>query len=460
MRLMLEGAVALARVEANGIRIDTGYLQRAIDRTAARIKEYEEELKESDVYRIWRKQYGTKTSLGSRDQLKHVLFKEMGFECMAQTASGDDQLDKKALESTELPWAATYIKNEELKKAHSTYLLGIMRAVADDGRLHAFIDLHTTVTYRSSSNSPNIQNMPLRNPVIGKLIRRSFVASPGCRIVEIDYAAIEVRVAACYHKDPTMLKYIRDGYDMHRDMAIECYKLNALEYKTDEQKKLLKACRQQAKALFVFAEFYGDYYISCAKALWEAIDRHKLLGADGAPLSQHLRENGIRKLGECNPKQRPQPGTFEEHIKKVEDRFWGERFPIYDDWRGRWWNKYQERGWFPTLTGFVIGGVWTRNEVINSPVQGSAFHCLLQALILIQKECKRRGLKVKIIGQIHDSLLADCPEEELDEFCQLSKEIMTVTLRELWPWIITPLEVEAEASPTDGSWHDKQPVKL
>ena len=456
-RLMHDGCIALSRVEAAGIRIDVEYLRRAIGQTRQRIAEIEETLKADEIYDLWRREYGQRTNLGSRTQLAHVLYNRLGYKVGAATASGRAQADQRALESINLDFVKLYLECEKLKKAEGTYLTHIEREVEGEF-LHPVFNLHTTLTYRSSSDSPNFQNIPVRDPVQGALIRRAFVPRPGRVLVEIDYAAIEVRVAACYHKDTTMLRYIAEGYDMHRDMAAECYMLDVARYTGERAAKALKAARQQAKALFVFAQFYGDYYVSCAKSLWEAIERHKLRGFDGRPLYTHLREQGIAKLGACDPSKPPAPGTFEHHIKQVEDRFWNVRFPQYAKWKRDWYGAYCRRGWFDTLTGFHIAGVMSRNDVINYPVQGSAFHCLLWSLIKLQQWLRKSKMKTIIVGQIHDSILADVVPWELDDFLAKARDTMTLDLRAAWPWIITPLEIEAEGS--DVNWHEKKNLKI
>ncbi len=122
--------------------------------------------------------------------------------------------------------------------------------------------------------------------------------------------------------------------------------------------------------------------------------------------------------------------------------------------------KYQERGWMKTLTGFICQGWMKRNEIINYPVQGSAFHCLLWALIHLQRELEKRKMETLLVGQIHDSLLADVPEGELEDFLRLAQHVMVDDLKEAWSWINVPLEVEAEVTPVDGNWYEKEGMKI
>jgi len=446
-QLLHDGARALSIVESNGIRIDEEYLDNAIRRTSRKIKKLQREQRDGEVYEIWKNTFGRKTNLESNDQLATVLFEKLGHEPTATTAKGKPKTDEKALSAVDEPFVKNYLKIKKLQKALSTYLKGIKKEVVY-GFLHPSFNLHTTQTFRSSSSNPNFQNFPIRNPVIGKLIRSSFIPRKGNRLVELDYGAIEVRAAACYHKDPNMLTYIKDPTkDMHRDMAMECYKL--------PQDQVTKPIRYCGKNMFVFPQFYGDWYLSCCKSLWEAMSTMDLKTTDGTPLQEHLRSKGIRELGDCDPDEEPDSGTFEKHIKEVEKHFWTKRFPVYTKWKRKWVDKYRRQGWMLTKSGFICQGFMRKNEIINYPVQGSAFHCLLKALIDLQDELIRRGMKSKIVGQIHDSIVADVPDEEIQQFLNLAEWIMTINLRKQWGWIIVPLEAEAEVTPVNGSWFEK-----
>lgn len=446
-KLLHDGCVALSNVEANGMRIDMDYLDRTISKIGGKIKALGEELRDSDFYGIWRREFGSRTNLGSREQLGKVLFDVMGHKPTAFTKTGRPKLDGSAAESIDEPFVKDYMRLEKLKKVNNTFLAGIKREVRN-GFLHPVFNLHTVQTYRSSSDSPNFQNFPIRDPKMGKIIRQCFIPRKGHHLVEIDYSGLEVRVAACYHKDPTMISYIKDPTkDMHRDMAAQCYSV-----KPEQVSKGMRYC---GKNMFVFPQFYGDFYINNARAMWEAIDAmgHEV---DGVPLKQYLKQKNILRLGACDAKQQPANGTFEKHIKKVEMDFWQKRFKVYNQWKRKWWDKYLENGGFPTLTGFRIDGVMGRNDVINYPVQGSAFHCLLWSLIQLNRWLRKNKMRSKIVGQIHDSIVADVHEDELEDYLAQAKQIMTQDLLKKWKWIIVPLDVEAEVTPVDGTWYEKK----
>lgn len=441
-KLMHEGAIALAEVESNGMRIDVDYLDDADKKVERRIAKLEQHLKRSKIWEEWQRAYPDKANLDSRTQLAHVLFERMGFDCEYQTATGRNSASRESLEAVDVPFTRDYLKLQKYRKLRSTYLKGIRREVVN-GYLHPHFNLHMVVSYRSSSSSPNFQNIPTRDPEIAKLIRRAFVPRPDHVLVEIDYSAIEVRVAACYHEDPTMVKYIKDNYDLHRDMAAELFMLDEVP----------KKARFVAKNSFVFAEFYGDYYPKITAALWHAIRREKLATADGTPMFEHLRAKGIEERGNCDPSSsRPKSRTFEQHVQKIENGFWYQRFPQYWSWKNDWWDKYQQKGSFRNLTGFVFDGVYRRNEVLNYPVQSSAFHCLLWSLIRLNKLLRKS--RSMIVGQIHDSLVLDVHREELDDVVSLAKDVMCEQLKKHWSWIVVPLEVEVEVA--EENWFEKE----
>ena len=260
-------------------------------------------------------------------------------------------------------------------------------------------------------------------------------------------------MAACYHHDPVFISYITTpGKDMHRDMAAQLYCL--------DPKDVSKDARYGAKNKFVFPQFYGDYYVACARALWEWIEKGKLKGPDGKSLFKHLKRCGILERGECNPEESPVEETFEKHVQEVEDDFWNNRFMVYGEWRRAWYKRYLKKGYFDLLTGFRVYGSFARNAVTNYPVQGSAFHCLLWTLIQVNRRLKKHKMKSMVVGQIHDSLIGDIRIDELTDYLSIVEEITAVDLPKHWPWINVPMVIEYEISPVGSSWFQKKEVKF
>lgn len=458
--LLHQGAIALSELSANGIRVDVDYLNEAYEEGRRKITEIEEELQEDSLWSDWEETFGAKANIGARAQLGKVLFDALGYEIRedGKTEKGNTKTDATTLEQIDLPFVKRWLECEKLKKGVNTFLSGIRREVVD-GRLHPSYSLNIARTYRSASSNPNAQNWPIRDPEMGQMIRRCFIADPGYLLVEVDYGQIEVRVAACYNHDPVLIDYICDeSKDMHRDMAAELFLLPEKVPK-DFWKGDGKKMRFFTKNQFVFPQFYGSYYLECAKNLWESMLHHDFKIGD-LPVQQHLRQEGIKRRGACRPEMRPMRGTFEDHVRKVEREFWDQRFSVYRDWKVKWFQAYVKKGYYDTLTGFRVGGVMRKNDVINYGIQGSAFHCLLWSLIQLRERMRKRKMRSRLIGQIHDSMLAEVHEDELADFLWMARDIMVEEIRQHWEWISVPLKVEAEVAPAGKSWYDKKGVPI
>lgn len=452
--LLHEGNIALAQVEANGIRIDVDYLERAIGFTTKRIKKLTEKVKGYKIYKEWRKYYGSKLNLDSREQLGKILFEIKGLPCPSYTDGGKPKADEPALKSTKLKFVDDYLRLQKLKKAKTTYLKGILRETTD-GFLHPNFPLNIAQSYRGSSDHPNFQNIPMKDPEIKRLIRRAFIARRKHQIVEIDFKGAEVCNATCYHKDPRMIKYVKNPKvnDMHRDMACEIYIV--------PKEEVSWGMRDNSKNRFVFPEFYGDWYKNRAVDLWEGIEQMDLkTKVSEVDLYSHLESHGIYELGACDPEEDPEEGTFENHLMKIEHAFWNKRFKVYNQWKKDWWEAYQKNGYFKTLTGFIIHGTLDRKQAINYPIQGSSFHWLLWSLIRIQKLLRKYKMKSLIVGQIHDSIVADVLEKELKDYIDIVKQVIYEDIHKHWNWIIVPLIVEAEVAPVGGSWYEKEEIEI
>jgi DNA polymerase I-like protein with 3'-5' exonuclease and polymerase domains len=452
-QLLQEGAQELARVEANGIRIDMRKLEATKVTLLKRCRDLKEELIKDDIWRQWRRRFGSNANLTSDQQLAEILYGVLGYEVTDYTESGKPSTDSEALQKIDNPFVQKLSRFSQYDKALGTFLKGIEREVVN-GRLHPVFNLHTVKTYRSSSDSPNFQNFPVRDKEIAEIIRSLFIPStPHHVIPENDFKGIEVAVSACYHHDENFISYITTpGKDMHRDMAAQIYCLDPSEVSKD--------ARYGAKNKFVFPQFYGDFYVSCAKTLWEWLDKGKLMHPNGMNLKQYLKTKGIMRLGDCNPDEKPKKGTFEKHVQEVEDDFWNHRFMQYGQWRKDWYRAYLEKGYFDLLSGFRVHGSFRRNQVTNFPVQGAAFHCLLWTLIQVNRLLRKYKMQSMVVGQIHDSMLGDVPGKELQNYWEIVEDVVTVQLRKHYEWLVVPLEVEYEIVLPGGNWFQKKEAKF
>lgn len=461
-KLLHRGSLALAQVEANGIRVDVDYLEKTIKNTTKKVKGLEVELKEDKTWRVWRNRYGDRASLGSDTQLGCVLFEELGLECKVFTASRRYSTNKEALKDIKLPFVKKLFHMRKLEDTVATFLKGIQRETVD-GFLHPMFNLNTAVSYRSSCNSPNAHNWPRRDEEQADLVRRCFISRPGWRLWELDFKGVEVAVNACYSRCPNLIKYVTDKRnDMHLDSSVDVFLLD----KKRTTKKGSGKIRDLVKNRYVFPNFYGSYHCSTARDLWDGMVRDKLTveGTD-ILLKDHLKKHGIKRLGACDPDSRPEPDTFEHHIAEADQIFWGPtRFFRHKQWKKELWETYQRQGYLDTFTGFRVqfgkGGPMARNDACNYPVQGSAFHCDLWTLIELQKWINKNKMRTKIVNEIHDSVIGDSPPEEVDDVMGKAKELVEKDIRKYWKWIIVPLEIEIDVAPIDGSWLDKKPYEI
>lgn len=450
--LFHQGTLALFRGEQHGLRVDEDLLLVQKNKISNEIKLLEDDFYDTTFFHYWNRFSSGKININSNEQLANFLYKGKGIKPLKITDKGKGATDEEALQMLNIPELNSLLKIRKLKKIKETYLEGYSREQVR-GILHPFFNLHNVISYRSSSSNPNFQNIPKRDEEAKKIIRSVLFARPGNQLMEVDFSGLEVSIAACYHKDPVMIDYLVNKKDMHGDMAKQIFCLSEF----DKHIKGYSELRYVAKNGFVFAQFYGDYYKNnayriCQKTEMPTIRRWKgtegIKLPDGTPISQHLVSNGIKGFDD-----------FCEHLKFIEKDFWGNRFKVYGRWKEKWWNEYLRNGYVDSFTGFRFQGIMRKNEVINYPIQGAAFHCLLWSYIRLNRIIKKKKYKSKIIGQIHDAMVIDVVPDELMD---LSRDIKYITTRELietWDWINVPLDIEAEICQPGGSWADIEEFK-
>jgi DNA polymerase I-like protein with 3'-5' exonuclease and polymerase domains len=454
-KLIHDGCLALTRAEQHGMRIDVEYCERKKTHLTRKIARIEDNLGTTDLVKQWKKMTGQSFNLDSNHQLGKVLYDVLGIKPPKKTASGSGATDEDALSQIDLPELKDILRIRKLRKVRDTYLDAFVREQVD-GWLHPFFNLHTVRTFRSSSSDPNFQNIPKRDKEAMNICRRAIFPREGHQLIEVDFSGLEVSIATCYHKDPTMMKYLKDpDSDMHGDMASQIFIIDDFDKKKHPEHKFL---RNATKNSFVFPQFYGDYYANnaqgfCNSWLHLPINRRWKAGVgvdmpEGKTIGDHLISKGIKGYQD-----------FEDHMKKIENDFWSRRFYIYQKWKDSWVSAYQKRGWFDMYTGFRCSGIMKKNEVINYPVQGAAFHCLLWSFIQLDKILTGH-YKSRLIGQIHDAVILDVHPDELEEVAHIIKKVTCKDLPKAWPWIIVPLDVEADLCPVDGSWNMKETYKL
>jgi DNA polymerase-1 len=438
--LLHAGALAFAQAERAGIHVNVEYCKEQQKILEDKENELQAKIFDSKAGKLWKKQYGSRTKLGSADQLKFVLRKH--FDIIVEGSTDQDVLNK-----INIPFTRCLIKYKKINVARVRYLKNIMQETTD-GVCHPSYNLHLVSTFRSSCMDPNFQNMPIRDPQIAKIIRSAFIPRKDHCIIEADFKTLEVGVGACYHLDPTMLKELESGYDMHLEMASKIFMC--------KKSQVTKAMRQTVKGAFVFASFYGSWWKSTAPNLWGAIKENDLKLTDGTPVYDHLASKGIDELG-CAI-DRNNPTGFMAHVKEVDNILWYKKYPGYSKWKKDFYDDYCKNGYFDIYTGFRCQGHMNRKQCTNAPPQGSAFHILLWSFIEMQKEMRKRKMKSLLIGQIHDCALLDTHKDEVDGVIELFTTISTKRVKKHWDWIVCPLKVDVKKSAIDGNWFELQEV--
>ena len=446
LQLLHKGTLVLAEAERNGIKIDIPYCQRKEKELTEEMIQLEGDFLDSKLGKMWKNRYGKKFNADSNTQLGYILYEPknqggLGLKSLNKTAGKEKySTDATALKATGIAEISILLEIKRRKKAKD-YISGFLREEVD-GYIHMFFNLHLVDTYRSSSDSPNIQNLPNHDEEMKEWVRRALIPRPGHHTMFVDYGGVEIKTATCYHKDPNMIKYLLDAdSDMHRDTAMDLFKIPSIDMIGSD-------IRYIAKNQFVFAEFFGDWWKSIAKGLWDTIQNEDLELENGVKLKDWVAKKGYRSLAQ-----------YELHVKKVEEIFWKKRFPVYAKWRDTWVKKYNQEGYFDTLTGFRCSSPMNRNQATNYPIQGSAFHGLLFAMILVNEKLKKLGLKSLIVGQIHDEMILDVWPGEKAEVLQFVNHIMCKVIPQKWEWINVPFEVEAEMTPIDEAWVTKQVIE-
>jgi DNA polymerase-1 len=358
----------LVRIERHGVCIDTAALQAQSGELAARLVALEAKAHEIA---------GQPFNLGSPKQLGEILFGKLGLPVKKKTASGAPSTDEEVLQelAADYPLPAVLLEHRSLAKLRSTYTDKLPQMVNPaTGRVHTNYAQAVAVTGRLASSEPNLQNIPVRTPE-GRRVREAFVAPPGHVLVSADYSQIELRIMAHLSDDPALLQAFAEGLDVHRATAAEVFGVPLAEV-TSEQRRYAKTIN--------FGLIYG-------------------MGAFG--LAQSL---GI------------EPKAARDYIERYFARYPGVR-RFMDETRA----QAAERGYVETLFGRRIhlvdirGGSGPRRaaaerQAINAPMQGTASDLIKRAMLAVQDAIDTQGRATRIVMQVHDELVLEVPEAELD----------------------------------------------
>ena len=399
----------LAEMEMTGILLDLPFFQKMSEELTQRIAEIEKRVFES---------VGKPFNINSTQQLSDVLFTHLRLEppdkCK-KTASGHYSTSADVLENMrgKHPVVDMILENRELSKLKSTYIDALPAAMdSQTGRVHTSYSQIGAVTGRISSSNPNLQNIPIRTEE-GRRVRNGFIAEKGSVLLSVDYSQIELRIVAHMAKDESMLAAFRAGEDIHVTTAAAVYGV--------ENEAVTKDMRRHAKAIN-FGLIYGMSAFGLARStdltLAEAENFVKTYFEKFPGVKKYLDE--IRQLA-------GQQGYVETLLNR--------------------------RRYFPALQGKINPQMKNREEreAINAPIQGTAADIMKIAMLKIPSALKTAGLKSRMLLQVHDELVLECPKDEMQKTAQVVQE----TMANAYPLSI-PLETEAKAG---RSWGEMQVLK-
>lgn len=440
--LFHDGTLACVDMEQEGIPIDVPYYEKEQARLEKEADKLATSIMATPEAKQFEQAFNRPLDTASGDDMRDLIYKVLAVPIVKTTKKSEVGNERGSVEASVLehlgtPFAKAVIRERKLRKTKDTYIEQFKREVEADGLVHPFFHLSRVRTYRSSSSDPNFQNQPIRDLEMAQSVRTGIVPVPGQSIAEADYGSMEVRILGCYSQDETLLAYINNPKnDMHRDQGMDIWVL--------DQSQIGKWLRFHAKNGWVFAQFYGSYYRSCARELWEVTGDETLKTVDGVQIREHLASVGIHCLED-----------FEAHLRDLEKRFW-ERFAGVRDWQFRTQDFYRQHGYVESFFGHRRGGYLDRNKIFNSPVQGTAFHCLLWSLIRLLRIQHAEDWRTRIRGQIHDSIFMNVhPQEEKHVFATM-RRVMADDIKAEHAWLITPLEVEIEKGKVGAPWIAKE----
>ncbi len=361
-------------MECTGITVDSNVLDELRPMYVDEAK-----LIEQQIYQL----AGCEFNISSPKRLGEVLFDQL------KLSDYDNKKHSTAVEKLQLlandhPIVDLILRYRKITKIVSTYIDGMKVWIQKDNKIHTTFNQTLTVTGRLSSTEPNLQNLPIRNEE-GKELRKMFVPSQrGNVLVSADYSQIELRLLAHYSQDPVLMEAYKTGKDIHSTTASQIFGL-PLDQVTDNQRRTAKAVN--------FGIIYGISPFGLARNL------------------------GINQK------------TAKEYIDK-----YFQTYPTIKDFMNKSIQEAQQKGYVSTMFGRIRNIdlnvenkqtlAFNERAAMNMPLQGTASDIIKLAMLNIYNELNARKLKTKMILQIHDELIFDVPQDELDTILKLVRDKM------------------------------------
>lgn len=390
--------IVLGKMEYNGIYVSSSILENMGKEINDKIN-----LVALNIYNL----VGHEFNINSPKQLGEVLFDELGLTHGKKNQSGystaNDVLTK--LKGTH-PVIDEIIEYRMLTKLYSTYIEGLINSISSDGKIHTIYSQVTARTGRLSSLEPNIQNIPVRYEY-GKMIRKAFLPSSNSVILSSDYSQIELRILSSIASIDSMIEAFKNGIDIHTKTAADIFNVDISDV-TKDMRRIAKAVN------------FGIIY-----------------GISGYGLSENV---GIK------PKE----------AKVFIDNYLN-TYPGVKEYMENIKKEAYNNGYVKTLFGRIrtIDELKNTNYMIrmqgerialNTPIQGTSADIIKKAMIDIDKEFIKRNLKTKMIIQVHDELIFDVPNEEIEIVKKIVSDLMENACK-----LEVPLKVDIEYA---DNWYD------
>ena len=388
----------LYRMEKRGISIDRQQLEQFGQMLAQRIQECEQL-----IYSYSEGPF----NINSTKQLGELLFDKLGLPPVKKTKTGystnAEVLEKLIHKHPIIPAIMDY---RMLTKLKSTYADGLLKVICEDGRIRTTFQNLVTATGRLSSTEPNLQNIPVRTD-LGAEIRKMFVAKPGCVLVDADYSQIELRVLAHIADDPVMSNAFKTGLDIHTATAAQVFDV-PMEAVTSLQRRHAKAVN--------FGIVYGISEFSLAEDI--GVSRYEAKAYIDSYLANY---SGVR-----------------EYMQKVVSSARDLGFTQ---------TMFGRKRYIPELksSNFNIRSGAER-IALNTPIQGSAADLIKLAMIRVEQALNDHYPEAKLLLQVHDELIVECPEE----LAAPVAELISVNMEQVAK-LSVPLTAEAKFG---KSWYD------
>jgi len=373
----------LAEMEWTGVSIDEKALQEASLSMSKKLEDLEKEIQEMA---------GMEFNVNSPKQIGEVLFEKMEIGGKAKkTKTGQYSTSEDVLESlkSKHPIIEKILEQRGIKKLLSTYINALPLLInPQTGKIHTSFNQTVTATGRLSSSNPNLQNIPIRD-LLGRDIRKTFAAGPDELFFSADYSQIELRLMAHLSKDSSMIEAFRSGYDIHAATAAKIFK-RSLEEVTSDMRRKAKTAN--------FGIIYGISVFGLAERMGVTRGEAKEL-IDGYfetyPGVKAYMDNAIAEAGKNG---------------------WVETL-------------YHRKRYLPDIHSHNanVRGYAERNA-INAPIQGTAADIIKVAMVRIQKAIDEKGLRSKMILQVHDELNFIVPKNELDQLQNIVKSEMEMAV--------------------------------